>query len=104
MDSILSLPNAAQILLALHVAAAIALFLVQFSRATKTSRSTRPAILLSFWLLTAASVVALFAPLVLPRWQPSYETIFLLISIAAVQWVTARYWKDGTPREFTCDR
>lgn len=92
--------HVAQFMTTAHVVLSLLLFFVQFSRATKTSRSTRPAILLSFWMLTAASVVSLFAPIVFPGWNPSFETLLLLAAISAVQFVTARYWQDGTPSHF----
>lgn len=103
MDALTYLPSIGHLLTLLHEVAAFALFIVQFSRATKTSRSTRPAILLTFWFLTACSIFAIFCPLVLPGWRPSLETIALLFAIAAVQWVTAKYWCDGVPREYCCE-
>ena len=86
-----------------HVLLSIALFCTQFCRAVNTDRSTRRSVLLSFYLLTAASILSAFAPAVLPGWRPSWDSIFLLLAIIAVQGVTAHFWRGGTPKAFKND-
>lgn len=84
----------------LHVMLSMALLASQFCRAIATDKHTRLPILLAFYSLTAAAVFSLFAPIVLKGWRPSWETVALLAAITAVQVVTARYWRNGTPRAF----
>jgi len=83
-----------------HVTLSFVLLVSQFCRAVATDKHTRLPILLAFYALTAAAVFSMFAPIVLKGWRPSWETIALLASITAVQVVTARYWRNGTPRAF----
>lgn len=81
----------------LHEALAAFLFWGGFCRATLMTRgSTRLDVRLSFFALTLASLVALFAP-VLWRWQPDPVSISLLLGICAVQGVTSRHWARGLP-------
>lgn len=84
----------------LHVMLSLALLVSQFCRAIATDKHTRMPILLAFYALTAAAVFSLFAPIVLKGWRPSWDTVALLAAITAVQVVTARYWRNGTPRDF----
>lgn len=84
----------------LHVMLSLALLGSQFCRAIATDKHTRLPILLAFYALTAAAVFSLFAPIVLKGWRPSWDTVALLAAITAVQVVTARYWRNGTPRAF----
>ena len=84
----------------LHVMLSLALLGSQFCRAIATDKHTRLPILLAFYALTAAAVFSLFAPIVIKGWRPSWETVALLAAITAVQIVTARYWRNGTPRAF----
>lgn len=88
----------------LHVMLSLALLGSQFCRAIATDKHTRLPILLAFYALTAAAVFSLFAPIVLKGWRPSWETVALLAAITAVQVVTARYWRNGTPRAFQNDQ
>lgn len=87
----------------IHVTLSLALLASQFCWAVATDKHTRMPILLSFYALTAAAVLSLFAPLVLDQWRPSWETVALLAAITAVQVVTSRYWRNGTPRQFQND-
>lgn len=87
----------------LHVMLSLALLGSQFCRAIATDKHTRLPILLAFYALTAAAVFSLFAPIVVKDWHPSWVTIALLAAITLVQWVTAHYWKNGTPRAFQND-
>lgn len=88
------------ILTTLHVVLSLMLLYSQFCRAVKTDHSTRGTVLVGFYGLTAASIFSLFAPVVLPGWRPSWDTLVLLLSIVIVQAVTSRYWRDGVPGQF----
>ena len=87
----------------IHVVLSLALLYSQFCRSVKTDCNTRPGILAAFYLLTGAAILSLFAPLVLPGWRPSLETIALLFAITVVQAVTSRFWRSGVPRSFVND-
>lgn len=86
-----------------HVLLSFVLFCTQFCRAVKTDSSTHRDVLLSFYFLTAASILSMFAPAVLPGWWPSWDSIALLLAIIAVQTVTSRFWRTGTPEVFQND-
>lgn len=93
------------VLAALHAVLALALFFTQFCRAVATDHKTRPTILLAFYALTAAAVFAFFAPIILPGWRPSWETVVLMAAMTGVQGATARYWRGNTtPRSFQRDQ
>lgn len=87
----------------IHVVLSLALLYSQFCRSVKTDCNTRPGILAAFYLLTGAAILSLFAPLVLPGWRPSLETIALLFAITVVQAVTSRFWRSGVPGSFVND-
>lgn len=87
----------------IHVILSLALLYSQFCRSVKTDCNTRPGILAAFYLLTGAAILSLFAPLVLPGWRPSLETIALLFAITVVQAVTSRFWRSGVPGGFVND-
>ena len=76
----------------IHVVLSLALLYCQFFRSVKTDCNTRAGILAAFYLLTVAAVLSLFAPLVLPGWQPSLDTIALLFAITVVQAATRCPW------------
>lgn len=80
-----------------HEALSLALFYSCFCRAVHMSTATRVPILLAFWLLGAASVLAVFAPVVIPGWQPDYVTLALILAILVVQYTTAYYWRNCYP-------
>lgn len=86
-------------ILVIHEALSIILFYTCFCRAVKMDGSTRQAVLLSFWLLSMASVLCIFAPLAL-SWEPDVVSIFLLFAIVVVQLVTSSYWRHGVPRDY----
>lgn len=87
----------------IHVILSLTLLYSQFCRSVKTDCNTRPGILAAFYLLTGAAILSLFAPLVLPGWRPSLETIALLFAITVVQAVTSRFWRSGVPGSFVND-
>lgn len=85
----------------IHVALSLALFYSQFCRSVKTDHTTHTSILAAFYALTAASIFSLFAPVILPGWRPSWDTLALLVAILIVQAVTARFWVRGVPGSFS---
>ena len=87
----------------IHVVLSLALLYSQFCRSVKTDSNTHTGILAAFYLLTVAAVLSLFAPLVLPNWRPSIETIVLLFAIAVVQAATSKFWRSGVPGSFVND-
>jgi len=90
-------------LTALHLILSLALLYSQFCRSVKTDHNTRKTVIMAFYALTVASIFCLFAPLVLPGWQPSWDTIGLLAAVTAVQAATSRYWRSGVPGSFQND-
>ena len=86
-------------LMVLHELLCLVLLWSCFCRATRTSRQTEFAILLTFWLLNIAALFAAFAPLLID-WQPDAVSLLLLASIALVQTVTSRYWQRSPPAVF----
>lgn len=84
----------------IHVVLSLALLYSQFCRSVKTDCNTHAGILAAFYLLTGAAILSLFAPLVIPGWHPSLETIGLLFAITVVQAVTSRFWRSGAPGSF----
>lgn len=88
----------------IHVVLSLALLYSQFCRSVKTDNNTHAGILAAFYLLTGAAILSLFAPLVLPNWRPSIETIVLLFAICVVQAVTSRFWRCGAPGSFVNER
>jgi hypothetical protein len=84
----------------LHTSLSLVLVYHQFHRAVHTDHRTHPAILIAFYVLTAVALYALFAPIIVTGWEPSWETIGLLFGITIVQGVTARFWRHGTPDSF----
>ena len=84
----------------IHVILCLALLYSQFCRAVKTDHTTRPSVLAAFYFLTVAVVVSLFAPLILPGWQPSPDSILFLLAVLIVQAVTAVHWRHGAPHAF----
>ena len=87
----------------IHVVLSLALLYSQFCRSVKTDCNTRPGILAAFYLLAGAAILSLFAPLVLPGWRPSLDTVALLFAITVVQAVTSRFWRSGVPGSFVND-
>lgn len=87
----------------IHVALSLALFYSQFCRSVKTDHTTHAPVLAAFYGLTAASIFSLFAPVILPDWRASWETLALLLAILVVQAVTARFWAHGVPGRFSED-
>jgi hypothetical protein len=89
------------ILTTAHVILSLALLYSQFCRSVKMhGGATRMPVLVAFYVLTAASILSLFAPVVLPGWRPSWDTLALLTSIIIVQFVTSKFWQHGTPDPF----
>lgn len=84
----------------IHVALSLALFYSQFCRSVKTDHTTHAPVLVAFYGLTAASIFSVFAPIILPGWRPSWDTLALLSSVIVVQLVTSRYWHHGAPSSF----
>lgn len=84
-----------------HVILSAALLYSQFCRSVKMDGSAaHMPVVLAFYGLTAASILSLFAPVVIPGWRPSWETLALLLSIFVLQLVTSRFWHHGTPASF----
>ncbi len=86
-----------------HVVLSLALLYSQFCRSVKMDCNTHGGILAAFYLLTAAAVLSLFAPLVLPGWRPSLDTVALLFAITVVQAATSKFWRTGVPGSFVND-
>jgi hypothetical protein len=86
-----------------HIVLCLALLYSQFCRAVKTDRTTKLPVLLAFYVLTAAVVFSLFAPVVLPGWQPSLDSILFMLAVLVVQAVTATHWRHGAPDSFRGD-
>ena len=87
----------------IYVVLSLVLLYSQFCRSVKTDCNTHAGILAAFYLLTAAAVLSLFAPLVLPDWRPSPDTIAILFAITVVQAATSKFWRSGVPRSFVND-
>ena len=87
----------------IHVVLSLALLYSQFCRSVKTDCNTRAGILAAFYLLTGAAILSLFAPLVLPGWRPSLDTVALLFAITIVQAATSKFWRSGVPGSFVND-
>ena len=87
----------------IHVVLSLALLYSQFCRSVKTDSNTHAGILAALYLLTAAAVLSLFAPLVLPGWRPSLDTVALLFAITVVQAATSKFWRSGVPGSFVND-
>ena len=87
----------------IHVVLSLALLYSQFCRSVKMDCNTRAGILAAFYLLTGAAILSLFAPLVLPGWRPSLDTVALLFSITVVQAATSKFWRSGVPGSFIND-
>ena len=87
----------------IHVVLSLALLYSQFCRSVKTDNNTHAGILAAFYLLTATAVLSLFAPLVLPDWRPSPDTIAILFAITVVQAATSKFWRSGVPGSFVND-
>lgn len=83
-----------------HVFLCLALLYSQFCRAVKTDNTTKKPVLLAFYFLTVAVVFSLFAPLIIPDWQPSPDFILFLLAVLVVQAVTAVHWRHGVPTGF----
>lgn len=89
------------ILTTVHVILSLVLLYSQFCRSVKMhGGATHMPVVIAFYALTAASILSLFAPVVLPGWRPSWDTLALLASITIVQFVTSKYWQHGTPDSF----
>lgn len=86
-------------ILVIHEILSVILFYTCFCRAVKTDSSTRREILLSFWALSMASVVCIFAPLAF-NWQPDSVSMILLLAVVIVQVTTSTYWRQGVPRDY----
>lgn len=86
-------------LMILHELLCAALCWSCFCRATKTNSNTHVAILVSFYLLSIAALVATFAPVIM-GWEPDAVSLLLLASVTLVQTVTARYWQQLPPAAF----
>lgn len=85
----------------IHVFLSVALFYSQFCRSVKMGPDTNLAVQAAFYSLTVASVVCMFAPVVVPGWKPTIDKLMLLAAILIVQAVTARFWIHGAPRSFS---
>lgn len=85
----------------IHEILSIILFYTCFCRAVKTDETTRFSILVAFWFMSAASVISMFAPLVIPNYQPDFVTLTLLFAIVLVQVVASYHWRHGVPDAFT---
>ena len=83
-----------------HVILCLALLYSQFCRAVKTDRTTKLPVLLAFYALTVAVVFSLFAPVILPGWQPSPDSVLFMFAVLVVQAVTAMHWRHGVPVAF----
>lgn len=88
---------------AAHVLLALGLLYSQFCRSLKTDHTTHAPVLIAFYILTAAAIFSLFAPVILPSWHPSWETLALMFAYLCVQAATARYWRHDQPRSFCND-
>ena len=86
-------------LLIIHEILALALLYSCFCRAVKTGETTRPDVLVVFWLLGVASVVNVFAPIVWPKWAPDAASLSLLAATLLVQLVMAKDWRHGVPHQ-----
>jgi hypothetical protein len=87
-------------LMHIHIVICLALLYSQFCRAVKTDRTTKMPVLLAFYALTVAVVFSLFAPAVLPGWQPSPDSILFMFAVLVVQAVTSVHWRHGVPDAF----
>jgi hypothetical protein len=90
---------AAPWLMLAHVLLSLALGATLFCRMVRTSkRTTARDVLLAFYALGLAVLVCLVAP-VLFDWAPDGVSLSLLAGITAVQFVTARHWRNGVPEQ-----
>lgn len=88
------------ILMALHVCMCLYLFGSVFIRAVRMSETAVYAdVRLVFWLLGAAALWGLGAPVV-AGWSPDAYSLLITLSICAVQRVTWRYWAGRVPEQF----
>lgn len=89
------------ILAALQFVEAMALAHTSFCRLIKTSgASTVPAIYHSFALLMTVALCVAFAP----WWwgvPPHWIVLLLLSTILLIQAITAKYWLEGVPCQYT---
>ena len=86
------------VLLIAHEAACLLLFVTVFCRMQKTTRRTRTAIRLSFWLLGTVAAMGMAWPLM--GWPLPWFGVLLALAIVQVQWVTSHFWQGGTPGPF----
>lgn len=85
-------------LLIAHEAACLLLFVTVFCRMQKTTRRTRTAIRLSFWLLGTVAAMGMAWPLM--GWPLPWFGVVLALAIVQVQWVTSHFWQGGAPGPF----
>lgn len=74
------------------------LFWSVFCRSLRTSIKTRLDIRLSLWLVGVASLFGLGAPLY--GWVPNVVSLVMVGSVAILQIVMSKHWKDGVPYYF----
>ena len=92
----------------LHVVLCLLLWFSVFHRASKTcATTTRLDIRLAFFSLSAAALTLVLAPwgcVVMPEvFEPytvTWQSLILLASVDAVQFTTARHWREGVPKKF----
>ena len=88
-------------LLIAHEAVCLALFFSVFCRMHMTTRRTRTAIRLSFWVLGTVAALGMAWPFT--SWPLPWFGVLLALAIVQVQWVTSHYWRGGVPRSFTTE-
>lgn len=96
-------------LLFVQVIAGACLFVSTFCRLTKTDMNTIREVRWSIWFMAVAAMMVVgapFMPIFDPRtpWEagvtPYWVWLALLLAIVAVQIVSSRHWKHGTPPAF----
>ncbi len=90
-------------LLVLHAAICAAVWWSIFCRAAKSDRTIHRSVRSAFTLLSFAVFYAATAPFIDAREVLSSQ-IVLAASIGLLQMVTSRFWKHGTPPQFTNPR
>ena len=75
------------------------LFYTCFCRLVRTSGETVPGVRLAFIVLAMASALCLSAPFLF-AYKPTWPSLLMVGSMAFVQALTAKYWKDGVPCHF----
>lgn len=85
-------------LMLVHEATCFALLASVFCRFVRTTCRTKLAIRLVFWLMGMVALAGMALPLL--GGVVSWFSVAMTCSVLAVQWVTAYYWRHGTPEEF----